>query len=291
MHGAARLPVWRSIGAIYRFILNHPRELARIGWLPFLLLVALSLFLGSFEPSPDAPVTLADAGPAIVQLLAGGLAQGCIAVFVLVAWHRVVMRALAAEAVTSDRSPRPPGHRELVYFIQMLGLSLLFLAILLGVALGVAVFLHLGFWLAAPGAAPAAKNAAFAIIGYVAMLIGLVPAFYIALRLSLALPETAVTARAGRFAQSWRASAGCGWRMVAITVLAMLPVEALNLGLALAAEAAFGTPAHYPLVVAACAGLVLLMAVLGSALSKCYLALRDAVPDIAAGQLAGAEAQ
>lgn len=291
---AARLPVWRSIADIYAFIAGHPRDLVRIGWLPFLLLVGLGVGFGTFAPKAATTVTeWADLSPFLVDWLFGSLLQGAIAVVVLVAWHRFVMRALG-QAASPGRlgRPRVPGARELLYFAQMFGLSLLFLAVFAVSALIAAVVLHLAFWLLGEtglqGYAGTDRDAAYVAIGYVAVLIGLVPAFYAALRLALALPETAVSNHAGRFAQSWAATAGNGWRMTAVTVLSMVPVEILNVGLAFAAQKAYGTAVYYPLVGLACVGLLLMMVVLGSALTKCYLALERPAPVDAAPQMAQA---
>lgn len=276
MRTTATLPVWRTIADIYSFVAARPRELARIGWLPFVLLVAVSLASGTFEPDRAQAVDAwRDVQPVLVDWLLGAMFQGVIAVTVLVAWHRLVMRA---HGVPIDHGPvrrlSLPGRRELLYFVQMLGLSVMFLAVFAGAALVAAIALHLAYWMAGPGAAAGPRtDTAFVAIGYAAILVGLLPAFYVALRLSLALPQTAVGERRGCFTRSWEATRGNGWRMAAITLLAMLPVDGLNIMLSWAARTTYGSVAHYPAVSATCLGLVLLMVVLGSALTKCYLSL------------------
>lgn len=299
MHRTAPLPVWRSIAEIYGFIARHPRDLARIGWLPLVLLVALSLGFGTFAPKQQPGVTgWAELSPFLADWLIGSLSQGVVAVAVLVAWHRLVMReAGQARERERGRSSRKivPGRRELLYFVQMFGLSLLFLAVFAISALVAAVLLHLAFWLLA-GTDPRAtvgveRDTAYVVIGYVAIALGLLPAFYAALRLALALPETALSDRAGRFSRSWAATAGNGWRMAAVTVLSMVPVEILNVGMSFAAQRAHGSAAYYLLVAAACFGLLLMMVVLGSALTKCYLALEQPVEARVAPRTAPAPAR
>lgn len=292
MQRAATLPVWRSIAEVYRFVAGHPRDLIRIGWLPLGLLLLLSLGFGTFRPKPDAGFSeLADLGPFLTDWLLGSLSQGVIAVAVLVAWHRLAMRELGeGRAAAVPRGM--PGRRELLYFVQMFGLSLLFLVVFAAAALVAAVVLHLGYWLlggaADPGPFGEDREAAYVVIGYVAVAIGLFPAFYVALRLALALPETAVAERAGRFSQSWTATGGNGLRMAAVTVLSMVPIEILNVGLSYAAQSAYDSAAYYPLVALACIGLLLMMVVLGSALTKCYLLLEPPVSDPQRSQIAQA---
>lgn len=290
MHKAANLPVWRSIAEVYRFVAGHPRDLVRIGWLPLGLLVLLSVGFGTFRPKPDAGIAeWADLGPFLTDWLLGSLLQGVIAVAVLVAWHRLAMRELAG---SRHKVRGMPGRRELLYFIQMFGLSLLFLAVFATAALLAAVVLHLGYWLLAGAAQPGPfgedRETAYVAIGYAAIVIGLFPAFYVALRLALALPETAVAEQAGRFSRSWAATGGNGLRMAAVTVLSMVPVEILNVGLSVAAQSAYDSVAYYPLVALACVGLLMMMVVLGSALTKCYLVLDPAVPGEAAPPIAQA---
>lgn len=128
------------------------------------------------------------------------------------------------------------------------------------------------------GTGSLSENAAFTGIGFIALILGLVPAFYVTLRLSLALPATATAERRGSFGHSWRASAGNGWRMVGATLLAMLPVEFFNLGIGFFARANAGEALHYPLVLIAAVGMLYLMAVMGTVLSRCYAFAESAVP-------------
>lgn len=284
MHTGATLPVWRSIAEVYQFVASHPRDLVRLGWLPLGLLVLLSVVFGTFRPKPGIGFSgWSDLGPFVTDWFLGSLSQGVIAVAVLVAWHRLAMRELGGGRQDAGKQRGVLGRRELLYFVQMFGLSLLFLSVFAAAALITAVLLHLVYWLLGgagqPGPFGEDRETAYVVIGYVAIVIGLFPAFYVALRLALALPETAVAERAGRFSKSWTATAGNGLRMAAVTVLSMVPVELLNVALSSAAQSAYGSIAYYPLLALACVGLLLMMVVLGSALTKCYLMLEPETQD------------
>ena len=64
----SKLPIFRTVARVYRFIAAHPADLVRIGWLPLLLLL------------------------------------GAIGGIMLVAWHRLVMRAYALAAAAAPQS-------------------------------------------------------------------------------------------------------------------------------------------------------------------------------------------
>lgn len=282
MGTAPGLPVWDTIVASYRFLSRHPRDLLRLGWLPLLIVTALNLGFGTFEPAPETDdfVTMA---PLVVDALLIALLQGAVAAVMLVAWHRLAICDARPPARGDGPAALRLGRREVAYLAQMLGLSLLFLAVWI-VAFLLAEIVLLGAYFIASGTSPqnvhelggATGDITLVTLGYVAMALGLVPAFYVSQRLSLTLPETAVEIRAGEFGRSWAATRGHGWRMVAVTVLAMLPVEIVNVAFAMAAESAAGSVWHYPLAAAASVALLVTMAVLGSALTRCYLALAPA---------------
>lgn len=260
---SVKLPVWRTTKECYEFIASHPRDVIRIGWFPLVLLFALSVGFGTYEPmSIDRENPLADLK--ISQALLAMLLQGAIATVMLVAWHRLVMKDYVT--ARADKSAgRASGRRTSVYFIQLLLLSVLGLLVFSAVVLVIAAVLH-GihyFTIGEP------DDTMTIVLGYVAVVIGLMPAFYVTFRLALALPSTAVDRR-GRFEQAWEASAGNGWRLVAVTMLAMVPVEIINTAFTLAARSATGSVFFYPLVLLASAGVLMLMVALGTVLSKCY---------------------
>jgi hypothetical protein len=265
MEMTAKVPVWQTAAGSYLFVRGHMRDLARIGWLPLAALVAISLVFGIFEPVDGASRAL----PTVAGGLLGSLLQGAVAAIVLVAWHRVALL---------DGSPPPlaPGRRDGAYFLRMLVLSLLFLLVWVLTFLAAEIILIGGHFLwtgGAPATAADAGDTAYVVLGYMAAVAGLVPAFYLALRLSLTLPATALD-RSATFAQAWAASRGNGWRMTVATILALLPVDAAVLVLGMLAAGSSRTLLYYPLVLLACAGRLLLMAVLGTTLSRCYALLQ-----------------
>lgn len=52
MSGPARLPIWRTAFGSYAFLFRNWREMLRVGWLPFALLVALDLLM-RLLPAPE----------------------------------------------------------------------------------------------------------------------------------------------------------------------------------------------------------------------------------------------
>lgn len=289
----AKLPIWRTTRECYDFVLRHPGDIVRIGWFPLILLFALSLGFSTYEPmsviSIDRDNPLADIR--ISQALIAILLQGAIATVMLVAWHRLVMKDYVTVAPATSGG-RASGRRASVYFIQFLLLSGLALLVFSAAFLVAAIILHGIHFFVFDSYVPQgmSDDTIKIILGYVAVFIGLAPAFYIAFRLALALPATAVDRR-GRFEQAWEASAGNGWRMVAATMLTMVPVEIVHTILTLAARAAAGTVFFYPLVLLASTGVLMLMVALGTVLSKCYAVImqpaRQSAPEGALAPAAG----
>ncbi len=280
----AKLPVWRTTKDCGAFIVDHWGDLVRIGWLPLILLFALNVGFGTYEPvtiDRENPLANIEFSTALIVLML----QGAIATVMLVAWHRLVMRDYVDAAPETAGGPGP-GRRASIYFLQFLTLSIVFLFVFVAAMLLAATVLH-GFHFFAFGSPGYAMKIG---IGYVALLIGLLPAFYVASRLALALPATAVDRRE-RFERAWEASAGNGWRMVAVTVLAMLPIELVQFGVTVAARSLADTILFYPLVLLACVGVLMLMVALGTVLSKCYAAImrpaRRAAPEGALAPAAG----
>ena len=282
MDMTAKVPVWQTVSGSYLFVRGHLRELARIGWLALAALIAISLVFGIFEPVSLDTADISQSLSTVAAGLLGSLLQGAVAAIVLVAWHRV--------ALLDDSLPSlSPGRRDGVYFLRMLLLSLLFLLVWVVTFMAAEIILigaHFLWTGGTPATAAGANDTAYVVLGYMAAVAGLVPAFYLALRLSLTLPATAIDRRA-TFARAWAASRGNGWRMTLATILALLPVDAAVLVLGVLAADSSQTLLYYPLVLLACAGRLLLMAVLGTTLSRCYAVLQQqdgqaALPDGAA---------
>lgn len=269
----AKLPVWQTTRECLAFVRAHPGDLVRIGWLPLALLFALSLGFGTYEPvavDRSNPLANLQVSKSVIAMML----QGAIATVMLVAWHRLVMKDyVAAESETADSS-RASVRRVSVYFIQLLLLSIVFVVVFAAAVLGGAAILLGIHYFIFDNAAPAgvSDDTMNVILGYVAVLFALPPAFYVVFRLVLALPATALDRR-GQFEQAWEISAGNGWRMVAVTMIAIVPIEIVNFVLTLAARATAGSLLFYPVVLLASISVLMLMVALGTTLSKFYAAI------------------
>ncbi|MDJ0946798.1 MAG: hypothetical protein QNJ30_25400 [Kiloniellales bacterium] len=231
----ARIRIWRMVGESYGFLRAHPGALLRVGGLPLLLLFGLNLAFGGFSPWPEGldPTALL---PHLGLLFANVLAQSLVAAAVLVTWHRVVL--LGEDAVSGPLGIRL-GFREVRYLGAWLLLSLMFLAVLVLVSV---LFVTLGFgaMLGAKAALVSAGLAGGMSLGqevqFIALqilsLIGaLLIATYATTRLSLILPALA-TDRQRSFGGAWHLSDGNGWRLVAASLLVMLPIQVAHLAAA-----------------------------------------------------------
>jgi hypothetical protein len=262
MDGAGKIRTWEMVAESYRFVLSHPRELVRVGWLPLIALFALNLHADGLGP--------VDPGPAIGVALVNVLILSLIAAVILVAWHRVVLlgdgggRSVAVSL----------GPRELRYLLSWLALSVVFfvlfaLAWALVIAAGFAVLVVLKFVLLLAGAGDSlalGQTDQFVILLYAAVLPAFLLASYFATRLSLVLPAMA-TDRRRSLGRAWSLSAGNGWRLVLAALLVMLPVELVAFAIGLATRAVLGTALYFPLVFAASCGVLLLIVATGTVLS------------------------
>ncbi len=270
MSNAGRIMVWATVAESYRFILSHPRDLLRVGWLPLLALFGLNLLFGTFDPVP-AGFDPAALGPSLGTMALNLLAQSIIAAVILVAWHRVVL-------LGSDQQPGSLGvrfgARELRYLLAWLLLSVVFLMLLivafaLVVAVGFAVLVALKTVMLLLGAGQMValgQSDQFLALQYAGILPAVLLATYFASRLSLILPAMA-TDRRRTLARAWNLSAGNGWRLALASVFVMLPAELLSVGIAFAAQQVLGTALFYPLALASSFGVLLLIVATGTVLS------------------------
>jgi hypothetical protein len=195
-----KLPAGRLARHAYLDAIGNWRGLVRVGG-PWLLL-AWALLL------------LARGGSALFTA-AADLAVAVGAAAVAVAWHRHI---LLGEPLT--RRMAPLDARVARYFVFTV-----LLALLVGTApLLVLLLLGGGAALGEPGgddAAPGGSGAGLALL--------LVPAtvlacLYVALRLQLVFPATAIEDRGMTLARSWGLTRGNGWRLFAGFLMATLPV-------------------------------------------------------------------
>ena len=286
----AKIRIWRMARDSYGFLLAHPGALLRVGWLPLLLLFGLNLAFGAFEAWPQARDPLALL-PSLGRLTANVLAQSMVAAAVLVAWHRVV---LLGEAAVPGFLPLHLGFREARYLGGWLLLSLLFL-LLLGLSCLLTVALGFGLMLGAEtalvtagsaGSVPLGQKAQFIVLQGLSIVCGLLIAVYATTRLSLVLPALA-TDRRRSFGGAWQLSAGSGWRLVAASLLVMLPMQLGHLGLAQVTAGLAGSLLYWPAALLASGCTLLLIFVTGTVLSLFSRALeRESLAEADAGQSA-----
>lgn len=267
MAGGAKIPVWGLVEESYRFVLSHPREFARIGWAPLLVLFAANILFGAYAPRADSVDLLVEAAR-----ISGNLAvQTAVAATVLVGWHRFV---LLGDKARPGGPAVALGRRELRYLLAWIVLSVLFLVLFVAAwAFVLALFffamaaVKLALLLAGAGdAVSLGETGQFVALEFAAIPAAMLAAAYVAIRLSLILPAMAVD-RDRAMGQAWGLSSGCGWRLVLASFVTLVPAEALSIAIALGARVAYGTVLFYPLALGAAAGLVLLIVVTGTVLS------------------------
>jgi hypothetical protein len=262
MDDGGKIRIWEMVAESYRFVLSHPRDLVRVGWLPLIALFAVNLHFDGI-----GPVAL---GPAIGGAVVNLVILSVIAAIILVAWHRVVLlgdggrRGIAVNL----------GPREMHYLLSWLALSVVFLVLFavawaLVTAAGFALLVALKFVLLLAGAGDGlalGKTDQFMVLLYAAVLPAFLLASYFTTRLSLVLPAMA-TDRRRSLGRAWSLSAGNGWRLVLAALLVMLPVELVSFAIGLATRAVLDTALYYPLAFAASCGVLLLIIATGTVLS------------------------
>lgn len=205
-----KLPVLNIVVASYAFVLLNAREVLRVVWLPFVAMAVLDLVFAARSPAPHV-----DNGgmPALdISFLFALAAQLFVTVTVLVAWHRRVL--LGADGLPSG-FPLLIGAREGRFFGRLMGIAVVLLIFHVFAATGFAAFVLQG-------------SAAMRVLG-IAGLVGVVLAeIYLASRLLLVLPATALDNRFN-FGDAWRISNGNGWRLAAAWFLTLLPVLAIEI--------------------------------------------------------------
>ena len=277
----AMLPVLDTARASYRFLIDHPREVARVGWLPLIVLYALNLIFGTFEPMPDfsdPQAAMIRIAPLLGNTVVNVLIQSAVAAMTLVVWHRLVMQ-------DDDVGDRPVPMRISVNEIKYLGrwllISLLFIAILFAAdiaivmaALVVMLTIQLVSIMVMGGAGLALGDQAeqLTVIGQVGMAPAVIAAIYLTTRLSLVLPATA-TGKEARFERAWYMSRGNGGRMVLASLIVMAPLQFIIWGLMKVTGYMADTMFYYPLAFVASAVFLLFILVTGTVLSLFSLGL------------------
>ncbi len=270
MDNGRKIHVWTMVADSYRFVLSHPRDLIRVGWLPLTALFVLNLWLDGMGPAAQGLDTATPA-LAIAQVALNILLLSPIAASILVAWHRVVL--LHVDTSGHGIGVRL-GWRETRYLFSWLALSAAFLGIftlawglVIGLGFLLLVALKAALLLTQAGESSSLGSTdQFIMLLYAAVLPAFLLASYFATRMSLVLPALA-TDRQRSLGRAWSLSAGNGWRLVFAALVVMLPVELLSIGIGFAMREVIGTALYYPLVLAACCGMLLLIVATGTVLS------------------------
>lgn len=125
-----KLPVIDTALASYHFIIDHPRDAVRVGWLPLILLYALNLIFGTFDPLPDLSdpeAAMSHIAPLLGSTVVNVLIQSAVAAMTLVVWHRLVMQGYD---VSGQTVPMRITLNEAKYLARWMLISLLFIGIL-----------------------------------------------------------------------------------------------------------------------------------------------------------------
>ncbi len=276
----ARLPVWGTALECYRFLLGHPRQVARVAWLPLAVLFALNMLFDTFRPTPeptDPTVAMAEASSLLGATLASVLIQSAVAAMTLVVWHRLVMQGYEVGARTV---PMRVGLSEIRYLLRWMLISLMFLGIMAGTVVGlvmlafaVMVAMQAVSILAAGGGMRLGEQGELlTVIGEVSTPLAVLAAIYFTTRLSLVLPATA-TGKPTGFDHAWDVSRGNGLRMALASLIVMAPVQLVIFALLKLTGSMAGNLLYYPLGLLTSAALLMMILVTGTVLSLFSLGL------------------
>lgn len=273
-----QLPVFATAIKSFRFVLTHRRALLRVALLAVPALVIVTLALDSLESGhlgSDGKLTN------VTRSVIDFAARAVIASMVLVAWHRVVMLQQTGRRVEPALGF---GVREFRYLLVWVALSFAFVGVFAAVVVLITMveflaMLALYVLLLLVGLGDAlvvGQRDQFVIVLWISVFFAVPAASYVAGRLSLVLPALAIDRRRP-LRQAWRMSAGNGWRLVASSLLVLVPMEAIATLCSAAAVGARQTAAYIPLATGAAVSLFLLIVLTGTILSLFSLQL-DGTP-------------
>ncbi len=276
-----KLPVIDTALASYRFIINHPRDAVRVGWLPLILLYALNLIFGTFDPLPDLSdpeAAMSHIAPLLGSTVVNVLIQSAVAAMTLVVWHRLVMQGYD---VSGQTVPMRITLNEAKYLARWMLISLLFIGILFAADIAIvmaALLIMLAVQLVSivimggAGLALGEQAEQLTLVGQIGMAPATIAAIYLTTRLSLVLPATA-TGKEARFERAWYISRGNGARMVLTSLIVMAPLQFVIWGLMKVTGYMSDTILYYPLALLASATFLLFILVTGTVLSLISLGL------------------
>lgn len=281
MEPTIKLPVVATALESYRFLMDHPRDAVRVGWLPLILLYALNLIFGTFEPMPDLSdpeAAMSLIAPLLGSTVVNVLIQSAVAAVTLVVWHRLVMQGYD---VGGQAVPMRIGLDEAKYLARWMLITLLFIGILFAADIAIvmtALLVMLAIQLVSilimggVGLALGEQAGQLALVGQIGMIPATIAAIYLTTRLSLVLPATATGKEAG-FDRAWYISRGNGVRMVVASLMVMAPLQLIIWGLTEVTVYMSDTILYFPLALLASVAFLLFILVTGTVLSLFSLGL------------------
>ena len=240
-----KLPVPEVTVVAYRAVFGRLGAVLELGWLPLLLLLAVSILPAALPPDFGAKSPALRALPDFLDLIAGAL---CLNAFG-VRWYQAQLLGAAG----ANRPWLGPWMRFLVYTF------VLYLA--LGLMLSAALFLAMAA--SDRGAAAKITMGALDIAGGVGLLLAMA-------RLALLFPAAAVGRPIG-LAGTWHATRGNGWRIVLCWLFSTAPLLLSVQMIMGAVFTGFRIGAHAPM------GLYLLRGLIGTVADFLIAALGAAV--------------
>jgi hypothetical protein len=252
-----KLPVWRTAVGAYAFLFRNWREALRIGWLPFVAVVALD-FLRDYLPSGDGlpTIVLAFYGFAVWA------AYTPIVAMAVVPWHRFILLNQRARGGVFAVSLSAREGRYVV-------LTVAIMAIVTGINWAVPLFSFFLGWFSWAGIT---LGALFNAAGFVLYLAAVVASLYVFAILGLALPAVAVD-RDGWLKGAVRLGYRNGWRLVLVTLAMLAPYYAYYWVAINLPDAAFDESWEFVWILVNGVFYVFEAFIAATALSLCYRAL------------------
>ena len=197
-----KLPVWTTVTKSYSFVLQHIVPLARVGLIPMLAYGAIMFFWAKPLELEAMEMALRGEQPPLWYPFAAVVGMLPM-LFFATAWHRYsIMRNPEDAGIFSLRF----GKAELIFagYIVLLYLMVIIVSLIGGIV---------GAFIGGPA------GQGVIVVTIAAMLI---VSFGLWTRLTLVFPACAIGAPAG-LKDSWRATRGNMMRMIAITILVLIP--------------------------------------------------------------------
>lgn len=223
----AKIPVEKTIGGAYSFLLSNIVSVVGIVWLPYLLFGGLAAAIVSYAVThyPLSTVSFEEGHTNLVPLIAFArlmpLAVICALFAVLIATIGLTRKALGLMEGTT-----------LVYFTlgaplwRLIGAVLLILLIMIGVyalcGAAVGAWVVFGF--------PRLPHASAVLASVLGGIVLFCAAIYIAVRLWFFLPAVVVAEEKIGVGRSWQLGGGNFWRIFVVVLIVILP-PAIALGL------------------------------------------------------------